>query len=82
MFIQDKTRKTLQYSIVMSVTLQKNKTNLEYTLDRPGQARGQTNLLIFTFWLNLFYYLSGVVTRADNGGGAAAAAVHIWIVVL
>ena len=28
---------------IMSVTLQENKTNLEYTLDRPGPARGQTN---------------------------------------
>ena len=28
---------------LMSVTLQENKTNLEYTLDRPGPASGQTN---------------------------------------
>ena len=30
-------------TMLMSVTLQENKTNLEYTLDWPGPARGQTN---------------------------------------
>ena len=73
---------TLKFFKLKSVTRQENKTNLEYTLVRPGLARGQTKYLIFTFWLNLFYYLSGVVTQADNGGGGGGAAVHIWIVVL
>ena len=31
----------ISQGLIMSVTLQENKTNLEYTLDRPGPARGQ-----------------------------------------
>ena len=37
------TAETSCLHLLMSVTLQENKTNLEYTLDRPGRARGQTN---------------------------------------